>query len=141
MEEVWKSKLQGVQSYGAYGPRDVLIIRSSESLEGPDIVPRKKGTLTEEDEDRLISQDIPREHWREDAKLIEARYRREEQRFNVLPMECGDGLASQSVMDRIREVMKNTDKPGGENHDVCLSNCLMGSYIQLQSTTLALARR
>ena len=140
MEEVWKSKLQGVQSYGAYGPRDVLIIRSSESLEGPDIVPRKKGTLTAEDEDRLISQDIPREHWQDDAKLIEARYRREE-RFNVLPMECGDRLTSQSVMDRIREVMKNTDKPGGENHDVCSSNCLMASYIQLQSTTLVLARR
>ena len=45
---------------------------------------------------------------------MEARHRREEQRFNVLPMKCGDGLTSQSVMDRIREVMKNTDKPGGK---------------------------
>ena len=141
MEEVWKSKLQGVQSYGAYGPRDVLIIRSSETLEGPDIVPRKKGTLIAEDYQRLTSQDIPVECWGDDAKLMEVRYRREEERYNVLPMECGDGLTSQSVMDRIREIMKNTDKPGGENHDVCLSNCLMASYIQLQSTTLALARR
>ena len=99
--------------YGAFGPRDVLIIRSSESLEGPDIVPRKKGTLTEEDEDRMISQGIPVECWGDDIELIEARYRREGQRFNVLPMECGDGLTSQSVMDRIREIMKNTDKPGG----------------------------
>ena len=105
---------RGVKFYGAFGSRDVLIIRSSESLEGPDIVPRKKGTLTAEDKDRLTTEGIPGECWGDDAKLIEARYRREE-RFNVLPMECGDGLTSQSVMDRIREVMKNTDKPGGSN--------------------------
>ena len=113
MEEVWEGMFQGAKYYGAVGPRDVLIIRSSESLEGPDIVPRKKGTLTAEDKDRLTSQGIPGECWGDDAKLIEARYRRAGQRFNVLPMECGDGLTSQSVMDRIREVMKNTDKPGG----------------------------
>ena len=112
MEEVWESTFKGAKQYGAFGPRDVLIIRSSESLEGPDIVPRKKGTLTAEDKKRLTRQGIPGECWRDDAKLMEARYRREE-RFNVLSMECGDGLTSQSVMDRIREVMKNTDKPGG----------------------------
>ena len=112
MEEVWEGTFRGVKCYGSFGPKDVLIIRSSESLEGPDIVSRKKGTLTAEDYQRLTSQGIPGECWGDDAKLIEARYRREE-RFNVLPMECGDGLTSQSVMDRIREVMKNTDKPGG----------------------------
>ena len=100
--------------FGDTTDRDVLIIRSSKSLEGPGIVPRKKGTLTTEDKDRLTRQGIPGECWGDDAKLIEARYRREGQRFNVLPMECGDGLTSQSVMDRIREVMKNTDKPGGQ---------------------------
>ena len=119
MEEVWESMFKGAKHYGAYGPRDVLIIRSSESLEGPDIVPRKKGTLTAEDKDRLTSEGIPGECWGDDAELMEARYRREE-RFNVLPMECGDGLTSQSVMDRIREVMKNTDKPGGRCH--CIKN-------------------
>ena len=113
MEEVWECTFKGAKYYGAVGPRDVLIIRSSESLEGPAIVPRKKGTLTAEDKDRLTRQGIPGECWGDDAKLMEARYRREGERFNVLPMECGDGLTSQSVMDRIREVMKNTDKPGG----------------------------
>ena len=113
MEEVWEGTFRGVKYYGTFGPRDVLIIRSSESLEGPDIVPRKKGTLTAEDKDRLTSQGIPGECWGDDAELMEARYRREKQRYNVLPMECGDGLTCQSVMDRIREVMKNTDKPGG----------------------------
>ena len=116
MEEVWECTFEGEKLYGAFGPRDVLIIRSSESLEGPDIVPRKKGTLTAEDKDRLTRQGIPGESWGDDEQLIEARYRRHEQRYNVLPMECGDGLTSQSVMDRIREVMKNTDKPGGRCH-------------------------
>ena len=114
MEEVWEATFKGVKYHGTFGARDVLIIRSSESLEGPGIVPRKKGTLTAKDKDRLTSQGIPGECWGDDAKLIEARYRRERQRFNVLPMECGDGLSSQSVMDRIREIMKNTDKPGGK---------------------------
>ena len=91
----------------------MLIIRSSESLEGPDIVPRKEGTLTAEDKDRLTSQGIPGECWGDDVQLMEARYRREAQRFNLLPPECGDGLTRQSVMERIREVMKSTRKPGG----------------------------
>jgi len=34
MEEVWESTFRGVKGYGAYGPRDVLIIRSSESSGG-----------------------------------------------------------------------------------------------------------
>ena len=41
--EVWESEMHG-DCQGAFGERDVLIIRSSESLEGPDIVSRKKGT-------------------------------------------------------------------------------------------------
>ena len=129
-ESVEESTFRGVKTYGASGPRDVLIIRPSESLEGPDIVTRKKGTLTAEDKERLISEGIPGECWGDDAKLIEVRYRREEQRYNVLPMECGDGLTSQSVMDRIREIMKNTDKPGGEIPDLYgLSNLFYGTVV------------
>ena len=60
--------------------RDVLIIRPSESLEGPDIVPRKKGTLTAEDKDRLTRQGIPGERWGDDAQLMEVRYRRDNKR-------------------------------------------------------------
>ena len=113
-EEVWETTLQGVKSYGAYGPRDVLIIRSSESLEGPDVVPRREATLTAEDKDRLASQGIGEEAWSDDVKLMEAKYRKEAQRFTLLPIECGKGLNSKYVMQRIRAVMMNTNKPGGE---------------------------
>ena len=84
-EEVWETTLQGVKSYGAYGPRDVLIIRSNESLEGPDVVPRREGTLTAEDKDRLTNEGIKEEAWSDDVKLMEARYRKEMQRFPQQP--------------------------------------------------------
>jgi hypothetical protein len=116
MEEVWETMFEGKKYYGACGPRNVLIIRSSDSLEGPEIVPRKKGTLTAKDKERLTRQGIPEECWGDDTLLMEARYRRQEERFTVLPVECGDGLTSQGVLDRIRAVMKNTDKPGSKWH-------------------------
>ena len=78
--EVWEDTIQGIKQHGAYGSRDVLIIVSSESLEGPDIVPRKKGELTKEDMDRLTSQGIPQESWHDDARLMEARYQKESER-------------------------------------------------------------
>ena len=112
IQEVWESTFRGDKRYGAYGPRDVLIIRSSESLEGPDIVPRKKGTLTAEDHQRLTSQGIPVECWGDDVQLSEARYRRDE-RYNVLPTKSEDEMSCQSVLAKIKAVMNNTIKPGG----------------------------
>ena len=113
VEEVWESTFRGIKTYKASGPRDVLIIRSSESLEGPDIVPRKKGTLTAEDKDRLTSQGIPGECWGDDVQLIEARCRRDERYNNLLPIKCEDEMSCQSVLGRIKAVMNNTFKPGG----------------------------
>lgn len=115
MEEIWEDTFRGVTSYGAYGPRDVLIIcPPSESLEGQDIVPRRKGVLTQEDKDRLASQGILEECWEDDVKLMEARFGKEGQRYTLLPKENGEGLSCQGVMERIRSVMKNTTKPGGK---------------------------
>ncbi len=53
---------------------------SSESLEGPDIVPRRKGELTKEDMDRLTGQGNPQERWHDDARLMEARYQKDSER-------------------------------------------------------------
>ena len=84
-EEKSKDTSEEEKNYGFYGPRDVLIIVSNESLEGPDIVPRKKGILTQEDKDKLTSQDIDPYCWEDDAKLMEAKYEKEAQPFIV----CG----------------------------------------------------
>ena len=114
MEETWEDTFRGVTSYGAYGPRDVLIICPSESLEGHDIVPRRKGVLTTEDKERMAGQGIPEECWEDDVKLMEARFGKEGQRYTLLPKESGEELSCHGVMERIRSVMKNTTKPGGE---------------------------
>ena len=111
--EVWESILQGHKSYGAFGPRDVLIIKSSECLEGPEIVPRKKGELTQEDKDRLSSQGIPSECWDDDAKLMRARRCKEEVRFNIVAVEDGPGMTVLYVLEKITSLLKNTRMPGG----------------------------
>ena len=111
--EVWESEQHGDHCQGAFGERDVLIIRPSEPLEGPGIVPRKKGTLTAEDKERLTTEGIPRECWGDDVLLMEARYRKDTKRFNVKPMKC-ENIDREYVMERIRAVMNNADKPGGK---------------------------
>ena len=111
--EVWESTLKGVKSYGAYGPRDVLILCSRESLQGEAIVPRKIGCLTKEDRDRLTSQGIPEQCWGSDASLMEARYRREGERFEVKVLGCEEELKVERVKGEIRALMNNTEKPGG----------------------------
>ena len=73
-EREWEGTLQGEKYYFAHFHCDVLIIVSSESLKGPDIIPRKKGYLTQKDEDKLTSQGIPPDCWEDDGKLTEARY-------------------------------------------------------------------
>ena len=138
MEEVWEYMWEGVKCYGPVGPRDVLIIRCRESLEGPDIVPRKEGCLTAEDKERLSSEGIPSDCWGDDVQLMEARYGREG-RFHLLPPLCGEGLTRQSVMEKIRTVMKETDKPGGEyNYEYNYCNMCISQSV---SSTLVLARR
>ena len=67
IEEVWEGEFQGDKVYSARGPRDILII-SNETVEGPDVVPRKKGCLTQKDKDRLSSEHIPPDCWEDDAK-------------------------------------------------------------------------
>ena len=112
-KEESKGTSEEEKNYGFYGPRDVLIIVSNESLEGPDIVPRKKGILTQEDKDKLTSQDIDPYCWEDDAKLMEAKYEKEPQRFHLLSVESNHSLTCQYVMDVIKTLMKTTKKPGG----------------------------
>ncbi len=90
----------------------MLIIVSSESLEGPDIVPRKKGELTEEDNGRLDSQGIHNESWHDDARLMEARFKKCSERFKnvyVIDPEC----KREHILDRITTLFINTTQPGG----------------------------
>ena len=110
IEEVWEGELEGEKFYGAKGPRDVLII-SNETAEGPDVVQRKKGCLTQEDKDRLISQGIPPDCWEDDVKMMEARYSKEK-RFSVVSIERD--TTAEHILSTIDTLLKNTKKPGGK---------------------------
>ena len=110
--EIWESTLQGVTSCGSYGARDVLIIVSSESVEGPDIVPRKKGELAEKYEDRLANQGIPQECWQDDATLMEARYRKEHERLKNIYIENDPAHKREHILNRISILFNNPTQPG-----------------------------
>ncbi len=111
--EVWDATIGGVEYYKASGPRDVLIIVSSESLEGPDIVPRKKGELTKKDTDRLTSQGIPWESWHDDARLMEARYQKDNERSKNVYMENDPASKRGHILNRIATLFNTTTQPGG----------------------------
>ncbi len=110
--EVWESTLQENTSYGTFGPRDVLIVKSSEGLQGPDIVPRREGQLTQEDHGRLSSQGIPCECWDNDAQLMKAR-RSKEMRYRVVAVEDDPNMTVGYVIEKIIAILKNTKMPGG----------------------------
>ncbi len=108
--EIWEASGKGLKWHEASGSRDVSIIVS---LEGPDIVPRKKGELTKEDMERLTNQGIPQESWHDDAKLMEARYQKDSERSKNVSIENDPESKREHILDRIATLFNNTTKPGG----------------------------
>ena len=91
----------------------MLIIKSSKCLEGPEVVPRKKGELTQEDKERLSSQGFLSEWWDDDAKLMRARHCKEEVRFTIVAVEDGPDMTVGYVLEKITSLLKSTRMPGG----------------------------
>ena len=113
-EGEWELTFQGEKLYLANFHCDVLIIVSSESLEGPDIVPRKKGCLTQKDKDKLTSQGIPPDCWEDDGKLMEARYKKDKRYIGtVLSIENKEDMIAEYVLQKITTLFKTTSKQGG----------------------------
>ena len=111
-EGEWEGTFQGKKMYFADFHCDVLIIVSSESMEGPDIVPRKKGCLTQKDKDKLTSQGIPPDCWEDDGKLMEARYKKDKT-YTVLSIENKEDMTAEYVLQKITTLFKTTSKRGG----------------------------
>ena len=111
-KESWEYNLHGNKKYGACGSRDVLILVSRES-EGPDIVPRKKGELTQEDKDRLTSEGIPSDCWEDDVKLVDARYRKDNT-FKSVTIEDIPHMKKEHALNKIFTLLNNTTQPGGK---------------------------
>ena len=111
-EGEWEDIILGKKWYLADFHCDVLIIVSSESLKGPDVVPRKKGYLTQKDKDKLTSQGIPADCWKDDSKLMEARYKKDK-RFTVVSIENKEDMTAEYVLQKITTLFKTTSKRGG----------------------------
>ena len=110
-QECWEYNLQGNKTYGAGGSRDVLILVSRES-EGPDIVPRKNGELTQEDKYRLTSEGIPSDCWEDDVKLMEARYLKNSD-TSVIVADTPH-MKKEHALNKISTLLNNTTQPGGK---------------------------
>ena len=138
-EEIWETVFQGFKYRGAGGPRDVLIIVSSESLEGPEIVPRKEGSLTEEDKASLESQGIPPESWVDEGKLIQARYTKDNlKRYPVVAVEYNQ--QAEYVRDAIISLFTDTTKPGGKINQILMFSYNSSLLAQWLSITLVLEK-
>ena len=112
-QECWEGNIQGFKIYGACGSRDVLILVSRVS-EGPDIVPRKKGELTQEDKDRLTSEGVPSECCEDDVKLMEARCH-QDNKFKSVTIEDIPYMKKEHALNKISTLLNNTTQPGGKN--------------------------
>ena len=117
-QEQWEYSLKGKKRFAASCSRDALILVSSVP-EGPQIVPRMKGELTQRDKDRLTSEGIPSECWEDDAKLMRARYLRDGD-FPSVVIEDTTYMKKQRALDRIAALFNNTTAQGGMKPEACL---------------------
>ena len=117
-QEQWERTFQGNKHFAAYGSRDGLILVSSVP-EGPQIVPRMKGELTEKDKDRLTSEGIPSECWEDEAKLIRARYLKDGTFPSVVIADV-TYMKKQHALDKIAALINNTTAQGGMKPGACL---------------------
>jgi len=126
-EEIWQCDFQGAKSYGAYGPRDVLILANSPAhLTQPNMVARETGELTPSDRNRLDSQGFAQESWEKEALLVEARYVKDATRYHsVLVIDCSR-LAKADILRSVEKIFKGTSKPGGMYVHMCV--CVYGNH-------------
>ena len=122
-QEQWEYSLAGEKRFAASGSRDGLILVSSVP-EGPQIVPRMKGELTQQDKDRLTSEGIPSECWEDEAKLMRARYLKYGVVQSII-IEDTTYMKKQLALDRIAALFNNTTAQGGmKKEHVYMRNCM-----------------
>ena len=111
---VWES-FNGRVSAG--GDRDVLIVASvgEVNVDSQDVIPRCSIELTEEHRRKLTNHGIP-EECTDDLSIIKARIALDET-YHLVGEEVskpGRELDRSYILGRVKDLMKNSDKPGGE---------------------------
>ena len=109
-------------TYGAYGGRQVLIIFSDVPLRVPEAVPRREGRLTEEDREKLHSENVPRE-LEDEVAIVRKRYELDKAKkiFNVLESKPEKLLSRSEAFGVIAALMNNIENDGGMTHYVVKS--------------------
>ena len=118
-DSVQWSDRAGKTTYGAAGPRDVLIIVSEGDVSPhPDVVRRRAAIeLTEEVRGKLENQGIPRNQQQDDLALVKARYELDS-RYTVseLTPPRGEGLTREQALHHITANITNSKSEGGILH-------------------------
>ena len=103
-----------ILTYGAYGGRQVLIIFSDVPLPHPEAVPRRESCLTQEDKEKLQSENVPRE-LEDEVAIVRKRYELDKAKkvFNVLESKPGKLLSRGEAFGVVAALMNNTENDGG----------------------------
>jgi hypothetical protein len=148
------SDYSGKVTYGAAGPRDVLLIVSEGGDESPlpshpDVVRRRPAIeLTEEVRGKLENQGIPRQHQHDELAIIRARYELDKNRvFHGVEMTQpgGERLTRERVLKQIAILMNNHDNSRGGGRPTLSEGrgevvCYVKLPMQFSSTTLVMGR-
>ena len=104
--------------YGSWvvgGDRDVLILGSTGNSQDPDVSFRFNAELTEDDRRKLSNQGVPEECC-DDLSIFRARAKLDKT-YHLVGEEVskpGRELDRSYILGRVEDLMKKSDKPGGE---------------------------
>ena len=104
--------------YGSWvvgGDRDVLILGSTGDSQDPDVSFRFDAELTEDDRRKLSNQGVPEECC-DDLSIFRARAKLDKT-YHLVGEEVskpGRELDQSYILGRVEDLMKKSDKPGGE---------------------------
>lgn len=112
----WGHVIQGRETHDAAGSRNFLFIFQDETIQGEDIVPRRKVELTSDDKRELERLDLPPDQWEDEASIMAARCSKDK-RYSVtevIKSNPGKPLMTNYVIKQIKILMNNTQKEGGK---------------------------
>jgi hypothetical protein len=113
----WEVGYQGKPCHTAYYECECLIVSQDDDLQVPDAVSRRTCELTDNDKQQLERLNLPQNSWKDDANIMAARYSLDK-RFTTVIFEKskpGNHLSKGKTMQRIRDTMKTSTKPGGKD--------------------------
>lgn len=122
--------LDCLQSNGTYtGHRDILILAPRLDEDSKTGKERNKGELNQDDFEMLTREGIPRDCWKDEVKLIKAKFLKDVQIlqssiytydrdecdvYSILNVKADNNMTVGSAMEAIIDLLQNTNKNGGK---------------------------